>query len=59
MPATGPCLILPTTGTIIFNSLRSQLGKINYLYALLLERILKDERQELQERKLVGTVTSP
>ncbi len=29
------------------------------LYALLLERILKDERQELQERKLVGAVTSP
>jgi hypothetical protein len=25
----------------------------------LLERILKDERQELQERKLVGAVTSP
>jgi hypothetical protein len=29
------------------------------LYALLLERILEDERQELQERKLVGAVTSP
>ncbi len=29
------------------------------LYALLLKRILKDERQELQERKLVGAVTSP
>jgi hypothetical protein len=29
------------------------------LYALLLERILKYEGQELQERKLVGAVTSP